>query len=190
MNTHRPLKFGWADPPSVLFESLACHGYCIVEAANDTVVDAADVLAEWFEQPASVKQAAAVGFEAAAAGCGFFSLPDKEVLEVKQQWRPAGVKGAVRLPAKLVRNKRLFNAQSCEDNVCSLDALLHAVNASVCVTHSAAYMGCTCKESMHTNTGLMLSLAAQHAFFHLSGLQRAQLNGEQPAAAAVQWRCW
>jgi hypothetical protein len=105
MNSHGTVKFGWADPPSVLFKSLASHGYCIVEAANNTVVDAADVLVEWFEQPASVKQAAAEAPEAAAAaaGRGFFSLPDKEVLEVKQQWRPAGVKGAVRLAAKSVR---------------------------------------------------------------------------------------
>jgi hypothetical protein len=118
MNSHGPVKFGWADPPSVLFESLACHGYCIVEAANDTVVDAADVLVEWFEQPASVKQKAAEAPEAAAAGRGFFSLPDKEVLEVKQQWRPTGVKGAVRLAAKSVRNKRLSDAKSRQDNVC------------------------------------------------------------------------
>jgi hypothetical protein len=96
------------DPPSVLFESLACDGYCIVDAADNTVVDAADVLLEWFEQPASVKQAAATaGSEAAAAaGRGFFSLPDKEVLEVKQHWRPDAVKGAVRLAATSVSSKR------------------------------------------------------------------------------------
>jgi hypothetical protein len=96
-----------------LFESLACHGYCIVDAAKDTVVDATDVLLEWFEQPASVKQTAAEGPEAAAAaGRGSFSLPDKEVLEVKQQWRPAGVKGAVRLAAKSVRNRPKFSAKA------------------------------------------------------------------------------
>jgi hypothetical protein len=117
MNPLGPVTFKLSDPPSVLLESLACLGYCIVDAANDTVVDAADVLLEWFEQPASVKQAAATAGPAAAgpataaadaaaaAGRGFFSLPDKEVLEVKQHWRPEAVKGAVRLAAKSVSSK-------------------------------------------------------------------------------------
>jgi hypothetical protein len=45
---------------------------------------------------------AAAAAAAAAAGRGFFTLPDKEVLEVKQGWRPAEVHSGVRLAAKAV----------------------------------------------------------------------------------------
>jgi hypothetical protein len=104
MAAANPKIFDLGDPPAALFSCLATHGYCIVNAPTDTVADAADVLSEWFTQPLPVKHAAATAevSAGAAVGRGFFILPEKEVLEVKQGWRPAGVTGSARLAASSV----------------------------------------------------------------------------------------
>jgi hypothetical protein len=102
-----------SDPPSLLFKQLAANGFCVIDhPANHVLLDALEVLSRWFQQPLAVKQAAATAVPAdaeaaaAAAGRGFFTLPDKEVLEVKQGWRPDGIPADIRLAVSAVSKQK------------------------------------------------------------------------------------
>ncbi|WIA33681.1 hypothetical protein OEZ86_006800 [Tetradesmus obliquus] len=104
----RPINLD-RDPPSLLFKQLAGNCFAIVDKPTASVTtDALDVLTEWFQLPSGTKQAAATAAApagTAAAGRGFFALPDKEVLEVKQGWEPAGVQSTARLAANSAFNE-------------------------------------------------------------------------------------
>lgn len=99
----KPINLG-RDPPSALFKQLVKNSFTIIDNPFDSItLEALDVLAEWFQLPGDTKQAAATAAAGtAAAGRGFFALPDKEVLEVKQGWGPAGVQSTARLAANSV----------------------------------------------------------------------------------------
>jgi hypothetical protein len=110
-----PFKLG-RDPPSLLFKQLVKNGFAIVENPVDSSsLESLDVLAKWFQLPCVAKQAAATkaAEAAAAAGRGFFSLPDKEVLEIKQVWMPEKVQQDVRLVVHEVSRQRAYIAACC-----------------------------------------------------------------------------
>jgi hypothetical protein len=97
------------DPPSLLFKQLVSNGFAIINnPAISVTLEAFDLLKEWFHLPLGYKESAATtAANTAAAGRGFFSLPDKEVLEVKQQWSSTAMQQDVRLVVHEVRWRSL-----------------------------------------------------------------------------------
>jgi hypothetical protein len=97
-----------SDPPSLLFQQLAANGYCLLDNSTSSVLlDSMELLNGWFQRAQQEKQAAAgaatpADAADADAARGFFSLPDKEVLEVKNGWKANGLKAHVRLAANAV----------------------------------------------------------------------------------------
>jgi hypothetical protein len=97
-----------SDPPSLLFQQLASNGYCLLDKSTSNVLlDAMELLDGWFQRAQHEKQAAAgaatpADAASADAARGFFTLPDKEVLEVKNGWKSGGLQADVRLAANAV----------------------------------------------------------------------------------------
>lgn len=113
--------------PQQLWKQLSSHGFCLIDdAAPQVLQDALEVLPAWFMLPQDVKQqAAAVKVSSSAAsaaaaatarpsGRGYFVLPAKEVLEVKEGWKPQAVQPEVRLAANAVSPTLKWQAsQTC-----------------------------------------------------------------------------
>jgi hypothetical protein len=104
VNPGDPVALG-RDPPSLLFKQLVSNGFAIIDnPVSSVTLEAVDLLKEWFQLPFHVKHSATTtAAHTAAAGRRFFSLPDKEVLEVKQQWSSKAVQSDVRLVVHEVR---------------------------------------------------------------------------------------
>jgi hypothetical protein len=97
------------DPPSLLFQQLAAHGYCLLDnTTSNVLLDSMELLSGWFQRAQHEKQAAAgaatpADAADADAARGFFTLPDKEVLEVKNGWKSDGLQADARLAVNAVR---------------------------------------------------------------------------------------
>jgi hypothetical protein len=121
-----PFKLG-RDPPSLLFKQLVSNGFAIIEnPVSSVTLEAFDMLKDWFQLPLGYRQGAATAAaHTAAAGRGFFSLPDKEVLEVKQQWSTA-VQQDVRLVVHEVREPSAQCSPADYNNLLLVSKLCYA----------------------------------------------------------------